>query len=448
MKRKYYNKVMSVLISTGIIASLGGYSNQLYANQDDTINKAIQSIEKQNLTNKLNTLQIEGIQQLDPLIDTKSEKEISIIVQLKGNVNKESKEKIKNTQEKFEKFIKDKNANKKDKKDKEIKIKEKYSKVFNGMSMSINSSEVESLLESDEVQSVWLDQEVQIDPIINNNTQNNSDKKEATNVDSVNQIEADKLHEKNITGKGVKVGVLDTGIDYNHPDLKDNFKGGYDCVDEDNDPMEATYEDWKNSGEAEFQGVNSYYTEHGTHVSGSIAGSGKSDLQHSVKGVAFEADLYGYRVLGPYGSGYTSDILQGIEIAVTEGMDVINLSLGSGENNPYSPLSQGVNNAMLQGTTVVIAAGTLGSPGASSFPITVGASSTYITRTKYDIKIGEEKVDLVSIAKGFDDNMDKLENNEYEVVFVDGGEDYEYTNQGLDKEDIEGKVVLYRYIGD
>ena len=44
-------------------------------------------------------------------------------------------------------------------------------------------------------------------------------------ADSVPQIGVDKLHAEKITGKGIKVGVLDTGIDYNHPDLKDAYKG-------------------------------------------------------------------------------------------------------------------------------------------------------------------------------------------------------------------------------
>ncbi|PNB76454.1 hypothetical protein C1X30_33625, partial [Pseudomonas sp. FW305-BF6] len=72
----------------------------------------------------------------------------------------------------------------------------------------------------------------------------------------------DKLHKEGFTGEGIKVGVIDTGVDYNHPDLTDVYKGGYDCVNDDNDPMETTYEDWKKSTFAEFSWLtgSSYYT--------------------------------------------------------------------------------------------------------------------------------------------------------------------------------------------
>ena len=441
MKRKYYKKVMSVLISTGVITSLVGQV-QAFANESDMINKALKSIKTQNIQTNINLL--ENIE-IDPEINTNKDEEINVIVQLKGDAVTLSNEKINSSHNKFKDFV---NKLNKTKSVSNIKLKEEYTKVFNGISLKMKSSDVKKLLDSDEVQKVWLDKEVKIDPVIEKESKS-SNKKE-TRVDSVKQIEADRLHEKGITGKGVKVGVLDTGLDYNHPDIKDNYKGGYDCINEDDDPMETTYEDWKNSGKPEYLGNSYYYTEHGTHVAGSVAGSGKSNLDQAVKGVAPDADLYAYKVLGPYGSGSFSDVIQGIEMAVEDKMDVINLSLGVDSNDPYSPVSQAVNNAMLRGTTVVMASGnngpdvgTVGSPGAASFPITVGASSASVTRTLYEIEIGNNEYEIKSIAKDFDDNINKLEDKEYEIVYVDNGDSYDYEKLGI--ESVKDQIVLINY---
>ncbi|MCM3175198.1 S8 family serine peptidase [Paenibacillus sp. MER 99-2] len=182
-------------------------------------------------------------------------------------------------------------------------------------------------------------------------------------------------------GNGIKVGVIDTGIDYEHPNLQEAYKGGWDFVDNDNDPYEATYQEWKVSGQPEFNANGSaYYTSHGTHVAGTIAAREAGD--YGIVGVAPEADVYAYRVLGPYGSGQTSWVLGGIDRSVEDGMDVINLSLGNAANDPSYVTSVALNNAMLSGVTAVVASGnsgpnryTLGSPGASAMAITVGNST-------------------------------------------------------------------------
>src|SRR5699024_2723347 len=137
------------------------------------------------------------------------------------------------------------------------------------------------------------------------------------------------------------------GIDYNHPDLESVYQGyraadgedpaevdpdsvkGWDFIDNDADPMETTYNEWAESGDPEFDNRgNSYYTAHGTHVSGTVAGQSDAEHDHAVKGVAPDVDLYSYRVLGPYGSGSMDGVIAGIDKAVQDGMDVINLSLG------------------------------------------------------------------------------------------------------------------------
>lgn len=172
------------------------------------------------------------------------------------------------------------------------------------------------------------------------------------------------LNTTKFTGKGIKVGIVDTGIDYNHPDLKMNYVGGYDLVDLDEDPMET-------------QKTEGIPTLHGTHVAGIIGANG--DLQ----GVAPDADIHAYRALGPGGMGTSVQVIAALEKAVTDGMDVINLSLGNDVNGPDYPTSIAVNRAVDLGTSVVTANGnagpenwTVGSPATASKAFAVGASTS------------------------------------------------------------------------
>lgn len=166
-----------------------------------------------------------------------------------------------------------------------------------------------------------------------------------------------------LTGKGVKVGVIDTGIDYSHPDLAKNYGGGQDFVDGDHDPMET-----KSMGEKN--------TLHGTHVAGIIAANGR------LKGVAPEATIIAYRALGPGGSGTTEQVITAIEEAIKDKVDVLNLSLGNEVNGPDLPISLALNNAVANGVIAVTSSGnsgpnvwTVGSPGTAGKAISVGAST-------------------------------------------------------------------------
>ncbi|MEI3607760.1 S8 family serine peptidase [Pseudogracilibacillus sp. SE30717A] len=170
-----------------------------------------------------------------------------------------------------------------------------------------------------------------------------------------------KLNNTEYTGKGIKIGVVDTGIDFNHPDLRMNYRGGFDLVDLDDEPMETT----------EDEGMP---TSHGTHVAGIAAANG------NVKGVAPDASIYAYRALGPGGFGTSIQVIAAMEAAVKDGMDVINLSLGNTINGPDYPTSKAVNEAVNQGVAVVVANGnagptdwTVGAPATASGALSVGA---------------------------------------------------------------------------
>ncbi|MEV8535192.1 S8 family serine peptidase [Streptomyces sp. NPDC051211] len=162
------------------------------------------------------------------------------------------------------------------------------------------------------------------------------------------------------TGKGVKVAVLDTGIDVNHPDFKGLIDGTASFV-----PGEAVTD------------VNG----HGTHVAGTIVGSGAASGGAN-KGVAPDADLFVGKVLGgAEGSGQDSWVMAGMQWAAESGADVVNMSLGdSYPTDGSDPMSQTVDALSAQyGTLFVIAAGNAGpesisAPGAAASALTVAAT--------------------------------------------------------------------------
>ena len=157
-------------------------------------------------------------------------------------------------------------------------------------------------------------------------------------------------------GAGVKVAVIDTGIDCSHPDLQCDFSAGANLLDPGSAPMDDN--------------------EHGTHVSGTIAGRGNGN---GVFGVAPKATLIAVKVLDADGAGSLSDIVKGIDWATKAGADVINLSLGGPIGS--AALERAVKQALASGVVVVAAAGnsgpdpdTVGYPGAYPGVIAVAAS--------------------------------------------------------------------------
>ncbi len=179
---------------------------------------------------------------------------------------------------------------------------------------------------------------------------------------SVPQIGAPTAWAAGYDGKGVKVAVLDTGIDATHPDLKDRIDAK---------------KNFSGSGAADDVVDRAG---HGTHVASTIAGSGaKSGGKY--KGVAPGARILVGKVLGDEGMGEDSGIIAGMQWAVAQGAKVVNLSLGSKDTPGIDPIEQAVDDLSADsGTLFVIAAGnegpkakTIGSPGSAAAALTVGA---------------------------------------------------------------------------
>lgn len=157
----------------------------------------------------------------------------------------------------------------------------------------------------------------------------------------IDRIDAELVWPGGNTGDGVKVGIIDTGIDIKHPDLIDNIKGGVSTV----------------GYTASFNDDNG----HGTHVSGIVAAV---DNTIGVVGVAPKVWLYGIKVLDRTGSGYLSDVIEGIQWAIANGMQVVNMSLGT--SSDIQSFHDAVASAKNAGIVVVVAAGNSG--GAVNFP--------------------------------------------------------------------------------
>lgn len=408
-------------------------------------------------------------------IDTKSDEMVSVIVEFvteptamsykaKSETFTLTKGKVDRDHRVFEKFI---NNMPSTYSTEAIEVKNSYTNVFNGVSLNIKSSDVEKLLSCGVVKRVHKDYEVTVERPVEDVTRTaevQTEQIEPYMMDSVPYIGVDKLHEEGVKGEGIKVGVLDTGIDYNHPDITSAYQGfraedgdpkkqdrdkviGWDFVDNDAEPMETTYKDWQVSNQPEIsQQGNAYYTAHGTHVSGTIAGQRENlATELPVLGVAPDVDLYGYRVLGPYGSGATSGIIGAIEKAVKDGMDVINMSLGnSGNNGPFDPMVVAVNNATMAGVVTVISNGnagpnaqTVGSPGTAPLPIAVGASTVDFNYDTYGLNLGELNLPGEVMAKDLEKSFASIENKELELVYCGLGSEEDFEGK-----DVTGKVAV------
>ena len=173
-----------------------------------------------------------------------------------------------------------------------------------------------------------------------------------------------------VTGEGITVAVIDTGVDFNHPDLfgwapnndgsNNNAKviGGYNFIDQTQPPMDT-------SG-------------HGTQVAGIIAADGH------ITGIAPKAKILAYKV-SEDGEGVSSDlIVRAIQMAIKDGADIINISLGVNKTN--TRIDHAVNQALQEKIFVVTAAGndgpgaeTIGSPGRNFGSVTVGATYNNLT---------------------------------------------------------------------
>jgi len=192
------------------------------------------------------------------------------------------------------------------------------------------------------------------------------------------------------TGAGVKVAILDTGIDPSHPDLAGRVSQGVDFT--------ATGSSIDDNG-------------HGTHVSGTVAAIFSNN--DGVYGVAPSASLYAVKVLDSTGSGYLDWIIAGIQWAIDNDIDIINMSLGTSSN--VQSLEDACNAAFAEGILIVAAAGNSGNrpgnrdtveyPGGYASVIAVAASDSNDLRASFsstgpDVELIAPGVSILSSIPG------------------------------------------------
>ena len=213
--------------------------------------------------------------------------------------------------------------------------------LVNGLAIELPRGRLKALAASPHVRSVELDAKVTIlEPLVEAAATGDL---EYDNAWGVEHIGSKPVHDVGIRGQGIKVAVIDTGIDYIHndpddlpyvvdPEFTSNYRGGYDFFNNDADPFD-------DNG-------------HGTHVAGSLAAEKNGYL---VVGVAPAVDLYALKILGASGEGDVSNLILALQWAVDNGMDVVNMSLGTHEVS--AALASAVSAASAAGVVLVAASG-------------------------------------------------------------------------------------------
>ncbi|MFD0620874.1 S8 family serine peptidase [Paenibacillus sp. GCM10027629] len=413
-------------------------------------------------------LSIEGKDQkatISSRLNTRSNEKVNVIVQLTGqpaalgqyaakqgnrSLASQATESAVNTQQSF---VLDEAADQ----GIDMQVNYQYNTVLNGFEVTIPANEIPKLSEIPGVKSIHENSTWYPIPIETDSSKTDPNYE----TSPLKQIGAIKAWNKGYTGKGLKIGVIDTGVDYTHPDIEPVYKGGYDSFEKDDDPYEEVPIKPEDDVIGNHKGFKGTY--HGTHVAGTIIGQFANKTSDIVqKGVAYGAELHVYKVLGrslttpDRSTGTTAQVIDGIEHAVKDKMDVINLSLGSDAmKDVNSPDTIAINNAVMSGIVAVVASGnagpglgTMGAPATSQLAISVGAvtseskrflgrtevSFSSVTSVTYDTYAPFQ---VMAWQTAQEDFKGVLGTDPYEAVYVGLGIDEDYKGK-----DVAGKIAL------
>jgi minor extracellular serine protease Vpr len=228
-----------------------------------------------------------------------------------------------------------------------------YDNLFNGLSISVPTSQVGKLKSLSTVKAVYPVESIALPP-----TQSNPSPDLAT---AIQQTQADIAQNSlGLTGAGVRVAIMDTGIDFDNPDLGGCFgpgcrvEIGYDFVGNayNNDSTAPSYNPVPVP-----DAIPDDCAGHGTHVSGIVGANG------AVKGVAPGVTFSAYRVFGCVGSTSSDIMVAAMERIAEDGADILNMSIGSSFVWPQYPTAQAANRLVEKGVVVVASIGNSGTSG-------------------------------------------------------------------------------------
>lgn len=345
-----------------------------------------------------------------------------------------------------------------------LKLENSFTTVLNGVSGEVKYGDIEKLEKMPGVESVSIATEYE------------RPKEKPNMVTSKEMVEAQQTWKDGYNGKGMVVGIIDTGIDYHHKDMRltstDGEKLSKDSTGDiisknslpgkfytDKVPYGYNYAD-KND---EVLDLGPDASMHGMHVGGTVAANG-DESKGGIQGVAPEAQLLALKVFGndpampsTFGDIYIKAIDDGIKL----GADVLNMSLGStaGFVDDNNLEQKAVDNAVNNGIVMSISAGNsdnlsgefggqplasnpdiglVGAPSVSKSSLSVASmENNKISLDVFEIKVGNETLTVPYKKQSSPNPLEVFEKNEVDAVLVGDGSEGQYKDK-----DVKGKIVV------
>ena len=411
-----------------------------------------------------------------PNVQLNEKEEVRVIVKLKeqsvleyakkkgldyAKISKSKKEEIQNQVQSKQESVKTKIK----KEGIKMSYEQSFDTVYNGFSGSIKAGEIQKIQSLSEVESVHIVNEY------------NRPEVKPDMITSNEMVQSQQTWgDYGYTGQGMVVAVIDSGIDYNHKDMKlsDPSKAS---LTKENVALTADQHDMKGKyytdkvpygynyfdKNYEVRDLGPGASMHGQHVSGTVAANGDEETG-GIKGVAPEAQILGLKVFSNdpnYGSTFGDIYIKAIDDAIKLGADVVNMSLGSpaGFVSDSNPETEAIQNAVDNGIVMSISAGnsayageganvpyasnpdygTVGSPGIAHNSLQVASiENTHIQLDGMQVKVdGAEPIKFGWKAQSGPNFLDTLKDQEVELVYVGDGAEKDYTGK-----DVKGKIVV------